>query len=99
MNDVLQYKTLLAVVRDKQIIIFTTKRNDRVYKKKCWDIGAVFFNEKTSNWCFAQNSNWCIGAETMLKIAILLSKLDNAEIGCDFEKGEWITNESNTNEH
>ena len=99
MNNTLRYKHLLAVVIDKQIIIFTTKRNNRFYKKKCWDIGAVFFNEKTSSWCFVQNSNWSIGAESMLMIAVLLFKLDNAEIGCDFEKGEWVTNESNTNEH
>lgn len=90
MNKTINHKHIIATIENKEIWVYTKRKNNRTYKNRCYELGKIIYSEKTRHWVYMQLSVWGIGYETMYVISNLLYQLDNCLISCDFEKGEFI---------
>lgn len=90
MSDTIANKHIIATIENNEIWIYTKRKNNRTYKNRCYELGKIFYHNKTSHWSYMQLNTWSIGYETMNIISNLLYQLDNGLIGCDYEKGEFI---------
>lgn len=77
-------------VFEHRIYVFSHLFNNRMYKCKRFNIGAIFVHNKAKKLTFIMADNTSISAETMMGIAIFMKKLELKEINFDFEKGEFI---------
>lgn len=90
MNDTIVSKHIIATIENKEIWVYTKRKNNRTYKNRCYELGKIIYHSKTRHWSYMQLNTWAIGYETMGIITNLLYRLDNGLISCDFEKGEFI---------
>ena len=90
MNEQIISGHIIATLENKEIWVYTKRKNNRTYKNRCYELGKIVYSDKVRHWVYMQLSVWGIGYETMGKITNLLYRLDNGLISCDFEKGEFI---------
>lgn len=77
-------------VFEHRIYVFSHLFNNRMYKRKRFNIGAIFIHNKAKKLTFIMAENTSLSTETMMGIALFMKKLELKEINFDFEKGEFI---------
>ena len=69
------------------IYIFVHKMNGKVYKRKKWQAGVVFWHPKTKEYCFQGMEEFCFTVDFMLIMSEFLYKLKIGSIKLDKEEG------------
>ena len=72
------------------IFVFSARNNKKIYKRKRFEIGALFYNPKVKEWCYypVQDKS-SLSYDTMMIIVEMLIKLNGGLLKYKPEEGEF----------